>query len=88
MDIGDHDLSRALRLGGMAHEVLRRHARAALLAQVEHLPVSSTPSDMLAMDDLPPPAPCYVAELLDLTVEEFRGITMSPAAGAHLQKSP
>ena len=36
---------------------------ASFLAHVEQVPVSSAlePGDRVAMDNLPPPAPCYVA---------------------------
>ena len=48
---------------------------ASFLAHVEQVPVSSAlePGDRVAMDNLPPPAPCYVAQLFDLTVEELSG---------------
>ena len=48
---------------------------ASYLARVEQVPMSSTlePGDRVAMDNLPPPAPCYVAQLFGLTVEELSG---------------
>ena len=48
---------------------------ASLLAHVEQVPVSSAlePGDRVAMDNLPPPAPCDVAQLFGLTVEQVSG---------------
>ena len=54
-------------------------------AHVERVPVLSDlePGDMVAMDNLPPPAPCHVAQLFGIIIEEAAGIRMARAAGAN-----